>query len=551
MADNQPDSRSPVFDPSAEVKRRWRSQSEQKKTTAVSHVQRLDLFRKRWLNASMGLPIRIRHSEHSNTGTPLGLLSGLQNAESHLFKDHNGVTDPSGRRSSLKFPVATQPARSIATLLRLNPEVLRDQEIANLLIKRFNKTTFQQMIVHWIVNTNRSFATARDPDLRAIFEYLNPSVSITEAHISDVTVRSIAEREFNANKTAVRETLRKSPGQVHIQFDGWASGNRHALYGVTCIFRNLDNKPRKCVLGLPELLGRHTGENIAGQMLDIIQEFDIGDKVGYFTLDNASNNKTTMEELARELGFDWKKRWVRCIAHVVNIVVKHMLFGQDPDAFEQQIYDGQFTAAREHEQWRKRGLVGKWHNFAVEVNRSGIWADILKKVQQVESQLSDDPAIQTHHPVGVVLDNATRWLSQLAMIDRALALRPFYDPFIQRALSEWNKANLTKSGSLRKGARLPFFLKEENRITTRDWCVLQALRDILLDFQLVVKAMEGDGQGKHRKESQEGEVEPPLSGTSWDLLHAYEYLLESLEFAKKIAVALPDSGHLAVNYGGR
>lgn len=72
-----------------------------------------------------------------------------------------------------------------------------------------------------------------------------------------------------------------------------------------------------------------------------------------------------MEELGHELGFDWKKRWVRCIGHVVNIVVKHMLFGQDPNAFEQQIYDGQLTAAREHEQWRKRGPVGKWHNFAV------------------------------------------------------------------------------------------------------------------------------------------------------------------------------------------
>ena len=289
---------------------------------------------------------------------------GLQNAESHLFKDHNGIVDPAGKRKCPNSTAAT-PARSIATLLQLNPEVTRDQEITNLLIKRFNKTAFQQMMVHWIVNTNRSFTTAKDPDLRAIFEYLNPSVSITEAHISDVTVRAIAVREFNANKLAVRETLRKSPGQIHIQFDGWRSGNRHALYGVTCIFRSLDNRPRKCVLGLPELLGRHTGENIAGEILDIVREFEIEHKLGYFTLDNASNNKTTMEILGRELRFNWKKRWVRCIGHVVNIVVKHMLFGQDPDAFEKKIYDGQLTAAREHEQWRKRGPVGKWPNFAV------------------------------------------------------------------------------------------------------------------------------------------------------------------------------------------
>jgi hypothetical protein len=385
MADYQPDSRPPTLERSAQGKstaaiperteedeqrlfrlfRGWTLSERDGQTRQWVYrfgydIQNIATKERRWVCC---LCIKRKDPRPKNYN-----YKGLQNAESHLFKDHNGIVDPSGKRQALKSTVAT-PARSIATLLRLNPEVPRDQEITNLLIKRFNKATFQQMIVNWIVNTNRSFTTAKDPDLRAIFEYLNPSVSITEAHISDVTVRAIAEREFNANKLAVRETLRKSPGQIHIQFDGWRSGNRHALYGVTCIFRNLDNRPQKCALGLPELLDRHTGENIAEQILDIVREFEIGDKLGYFTLDNASNNKTTMEELGRELGFDWKKRWVRCIGHVVNRVVKHMLFGQDPDAFEQQIYDGQFTAAREHEQWRKKGPVGKWHNFAV-VSRS-------------------------------------------------------------------------------------------------------------------------------------------------------------------------------------
>ncbi|SPJ87877.1 uncharacterized protein FTOL_12346 [Fusarium torulosum] len=64
------------------------------------------------------------------------------------------------------------------------------------------------------------------------------------------------------------------------------------------------NATNKCVLGLPELLDRHTGENIAEQILDIVREFKIGDKLGYFTLDNTSNNKTIIEELGRELVFD-------------------------------------------------------------------------------------------------------------------------------------------------------------------------------------------------------------------------------------------------------
>jgi hypothetical protein len=41
--------------------------------------------------------------------------------------------------------------------------------------------------------------------------------------------------------------------------------------------------------------------------------------------------------------------------------------------------------------------------------------------------------------------------------------------------------------------------------------------------------------------------ESRAKGTSWDLLHAYEYLLESLESAKKTVATLPDAGHLAVN----
>ncbi|KAH7191370.1 hypothetical protein BKA60DRAFT_471617 [Fusarium oxysporum] len=101
------------------------------------------------------------------------------------------------------------------------------------------------------------------------------------------------------------------------------------------------------------------------------------------------------------------------------------------------------------------------------------------------------------------------------MVDRALVLQPFYDPFIQQALSKWNKSNLMKSGSVRKGARMPFFLKEENRISSSNWHVLQALRDILLDFQLVVKALEGDVLGKHQKQGQEDKVELRLSGKPW------------------------------------
>ena len=139
---------------------------------------------------------------------------------------------------------------------------------------------------------------------------------------------------------------------------------------------------------------------------------------------------------------------------------------------------------------------------------------MLKKVQAVECQLSDDPQLKDHTPVGVVLDNDTRWLSQLSMIERALVLRPFYNSFVQRVISDWNKNNLTKIGNIKKSSKKPFFLEDQNRLTNDDWDVLQTLHDILLDFQFVVKGLEGDGQGKHQK-LKDNEDEPPLSGKYW------------------------------------
>ena len=90
-------------------------------------------------------------------------------------------------------------------------------------------------------------------------------------------------------------------------------------------------------------------DNIIEQIIEIIQEFEIDDKLGYFTLDNAGNNKTSMENIGFEFEFDWKKRWVHCIGHVVNIVVKHMLFGKNPNAFEKEIFEGVHTAVMKHE----------------------------------------------------------------------------------------------------------------------------------------------------------------------------------------------------------
>ena len=42
----------------------------------------------------------------------------------------------------------------------------------------------------------------------------------------------------------------------------------------------------------------HSGAAIAEELLTVMREFKISDRVGYFVADNASNNDTTLREMA-------------------------------------------------------------------------------------------------------------------------------------------------------------------------------------------------------------------------------------------------------------
>jgi hypothetical protein len=52
------------------------------------------------------------------------------------------------------------------------------------------------------------------------------------------------------------------------------------------------------VLALREIQGRHTGENIAPVVLDILQDYGITYKLGYIQMDNATNNDTLIAALS-------------------------------------------------------------------------------------------------------------------------------------------------------------------------------------------------------------------------------------------------------------
>ncbi|RKK15430.1 hypothetical protein BFJ67_g17957, partial [Fusarium oxysporum f. sp. cepae] len=364
------------------------------------------------------------------------------------------------------------------------------------------------------------------------------------ANLSARAVRYKIIQEYNRHKQTVIEVLRNSPGALHISFDGWTSRNKLALYGIACFFRDEKNRPCKIMIGVPEA-HRHFGSTIGGEVLDVLHTLGVSpEKIGYFTLDNAENNDTAMEVIGAELGFDGRLRRGRCIGHTINLSAKALLFGKNSNAFEQQLSGAEALSDTEYAQWRKKGPVGKLHNIVVDVRISHRLIYLFKEVQKDEINRAATLKLRSKKPLKLIIDNDTRWLSQLYMIRRALRLKTSIELLLIKYKAQWedeNRSKKTGQVTQAKLAKKPRILRDENQLTDKDWEVLYHFEAILTVFETVVKTLEGDGHIRRRKQGWTGSY-----GNIWDVVLGYELLLNTLEEYKQLAADFPDPEHFRI-----
>lgn len=294
----------------------------------------------------------------------------------HIYRDHQ-VRAPSLAKAKSQLEKADDSRRQASTIRgekrqrtmtealgRINATNPTEQRIANTYLKTFDRGHFQMLLTRYIINSHKPFSDVEDPDLRRIFDYLNPGVESHKAHITANTIRARAIAAWTQHKTTITKVLADAPGLIHISYDGWTAPNKIPLYGVACFFRDEFGRPHKLVLGVPEISTRHTGENIAEEVYRVLDTFGISKKVGYATLDNADNMDTSMDELETLLGWEegeGKERRGRCFGHILNLSAKALLFGNFVKAIEDGATGASIISERDWKNWVKRGPVGKLH----------------------------------------------------------------------------------------------------------------------------------------------------------------------------------------------
>ena len=243
-------------------------------------------------------------------------------------------------------------------------------------------------------------------------------------------------------------------------------------------------------------------------LLAVIQEFGIEDKLGYFVMDNASNNDTLLLYLSESIpAINCEVQRLRCLGHVINLVAKAILLGVDiqdeqpqsqptkkktrsqastqptPDisnetTLEDRIAAFELLVSQPNEEvkaqaWRKKGAVGKAHNIVVHINWTPQRVQLFEKAQRE----ADGEAVKLYK---LIPNGGIRWNSTEVMISRLIKLRSAVDLYCMKQQLQNNNKVLVDA------------------LTPEDWQDLIDLRDLLQPLKIMTETLEGNATtGSH------------------------------------------------------
>ncbi|EXU95020.1 hAT family dimerization domain protein [Metarhizium robertsii] len=371
----------------------------------------------------------------------------------HLKDKHNlDSSGPIQKKRKLNFSDATSMNATI------------EQALINQRISNFNPDQFKTALVEL-------------PQFHDLLQLAYADIDAVGCLPTADTMVRWTKRDFEIYKAPVIRLLAEVEGNIHFTFDLWTSSNLLCLNGVYAHYLNAFGEKKKILLSVPSIDDSHTGENIAQGVADIITEFHLEKRVGYFVLDNATNNDKAVEKLGTIFGFNPTKHRIR---HA----------------------DGN----------RLRGF----------------------KALQIEHQnnlLDDDerrcPPSQLKRP------NDTRWNSHYYAFETACQNRAAIDAYVEkeeRSFTTRLEQPLQKNKRRDPDKQLKLSTKPaivEDKLSVDDWITITRYMQILKPLMLVTKKLEGCPQ--------EGR-----NGCMWEVLPCYEFLLAHFERLAELYKHDPD-----------
>jgi hypothetical protein len=326
----------------------------------------------------------------------------------------------------------------------------------------------EKNILRWVVTSKQPFTVIESPDFQQLFKDI-PGISLPFS--SRHTLRQRLLEDFDQYRVKLKEELAATCKTIALSLDVWTSKNHLPILGVIGHWLTEDFGYRERVLEFTELHGPHSGENLATAIEELLVELDLKHKLLSITGDNASNNERMVLQLFENLQksgantlFCGLGSYVRCLAHIINLIVKDILSTLKSGNTEEATSICDSLDGGEYHTFQNLEPLAKLRTLAIWIHRSPQrkqrWNSTCKRMNLSERFIE--------------YDVDTRWNSTFRMISDALKVS-YKHP----------KSILYKTNTSKSRDQLDKFIHYETDFlpfSTKDWARLSQIHCVLLKF---------------------------------------------------------------------
>ncbi|KAJ8457093.1 hypothetical protein ONZ45_g18454 [Pleurotus djamor] len=359
-------------------------------------------------------------------------------------------------------------------------------------------------LVEFIASQDEAFRLVDQPAFRQLLKYLRPTLKDDDIPHRNTIRTQVIERAA-AVEVKIKAVLKDLPSKVSFTFDAWTSEPGDPFLLVTGHYITAppdspnDWSLKAEQLAFKPITGNHSGKNVGSILVRVIDQYEIREKVGWFTSDNASNNDTAMNAVSEVLD-DWdaKSHRVRCMEHSVHLAASHLVSDIAPTTTLNIIKKARSALGKigKKKQTDLDAIASAIENFAIDDDydddddddgddngppdggdEAAEVADALGKALSLVKQIRLSPQARAYFARCCVYTNIaplvlltwvrTRWASLAAFLERLIFLRPAVNHFIQTA------DDSEEVPELRNRTYATF------RLTKRDWEKLITIHEAL------------------------------------------------------------------------
>lgn len=243
-------------------------------------------------------------------------------------------------------------------------------------------------LTQWISVNLQPFSIVEQTEFQQFIYALDPRYIIPCRQ----TIKQEVDTLFLQRRSNIQLEINNFTTKFALTTDIWSSSyNNTAFLGITMHYINNDWKLKKCVLDFIPIEGSHSSRLILSKITNLLQEFNLSDRIISLTTDNGSNMLACGRELANELeacfsNFTFSHK--RCAAHIINLAVKAGMKCLDDS-------------------------IIKLRRFVIKIRNSQVLLDDLKSICRIKNKKFLMP----------IQDIDTRWNSTYQMIERQIIMQ--------------------------------------------------------------------------------------------------------------------------------